>query len=303
MSEKRTDRIKEERTMSNGMKAAIIVYRSSTDIDIQFEDKTIVTHKAYRSFNTGYIKNPNLHKDEERVMNNGQKCKIIAYRKSRDIDVQFEDGTIVTHKFYDAFITGHIRNPNIKNPNYKSIKNKFKERMKETRIMNNGMKATIIDYRNTNDIDVQFEDKTVVTNVSYGSFLRGNIRNPNINKNSNMHKNKEKIMHNGQKCKIIAYRNANDIDVQFEDKTIVTNTFYSSFLKGSIRNPNLHKGETNLMKCGQIAVITDYRRPKDIDIRFEDGTEVKHTNYDRFKAGVIRNPKLLKKNRMKNIER
>ncbi len=71
----------------------------------------------------------------------------------------------------------------------------------------------------------------------------------------------------------------------------------------NIRNPNLHKGETNLMKCGQIAVITDYRRPKDIDIRFEDGTEVKHTNYDRFKAGVIRNPKLLKKNRTKNIER
>lgn len=247
-------------------------------------------------------------KNEEITMNNGQKCKIIAYRKSRDIDVQFEDGTIVTHKVYDAFKTGHIRNPNIKNPNYKSIKNKFKERMKETRIMNNGMKATIIAYRNCHDIDVQFKNGTIVTHRQYIDFKTGNIGNPNIKnlkllKNRNNKMKEIRTMNNGMKATIIAYKNADDIDIQFEDKTVVTNTSYSNFLKGSIRNPNLHKGETNLMKCGQTAVITDLRNKKDIDIRFEDGTEVKHTNYDRFKAGVIRNPKLLKKNRMKDIER
>lgn len=115
--------------------------------------------------------------------------------------------------------------------------------------------------------------------------------------------NEIRVMNNGMKATIIAYRKADDIDIQFEDKTIVTNKLYRNFLKGSIRNPNLHKGETNLMKCGQTAIITDYRRPKDIDIQFEDGTIVTHRQYDAFKAGVIRNPKLLKKNRMKDIER
>ncbi len=171
------------------------------------------------------------------------------------------------------------------------------DRIKEERVMSNGMKAAIIAYRKNNDIDVQFEDETIITHKTYSAFESGYIRNPNI------HINEERVMNNGMKATIIAYRNVDDIDIQFEDKTVVTNTSYSNFLKGSIRNPNLHKGETNLMKCGQTAVITDLRNKKDIDIRFEDGTEVKHTNYDRFKAGVIRNPKLLKKNRMKDIER
>ena len=179
------------------------------------------------------------------------------------------------------------------------------DRTKEERTMNNGMKAVIIAYRNALDIDVQFEDGTIVTNKQYGNFNIGSIRNPNIKnlniknlkllKNRNNKMKETRVMNNGMKATIIAYRKAIDIDVQFEDGTVVTNTYYSHFLKGNIRNPNLHKGETNLMKCGQTAIITDYRRPKDIDIQFEDGTEVKHTNYDRFKAGVIRNSRLLKK--------
>ena len=38
---------------------------------------------------------------------------------------------------------------------------------------------------------------------------------------------------------IIAYRNANDIDVQFEDETIVEHRTYDDFLKGKIANPNV----------------------------------------------------------------
>ena len=47
-------------------------------------------------------------------MKNGMKATIIAYRKSDDIDVQFEDGTIVKHKSYQHFTQGHIRNTNFK---------------------------------------------------------------------------------------------------------------------------------------------------------------------------------------------
>jgi hypothetical protein len=45
-------------------------------------------------------------------MNNGQSAVIKEYRKATDIDVEFEDGTIVTHRSYNTFLNGSIRNPN-----------------------------------------------------------------------------------------------------------------------------------------------------------------------------------------------
>jgi len=41
----------------------------------------------------------------------------------------------------------------------------------------------------------------------------------------------------GESMSIIAYRGALDIDIQFKDGGIVSNTRYSDFLKGSIKNP------------------------------------------------------------------
>lgn len=56
------------------------------------------------------------------MMNCGMKATIIAYRQYSDIDIQFEDGTIVKHKRIGNFRGGHIANPNIKiNPNIISL--------------------------------------------------------------------------------------------------------------------------------------------------------------------------------------
>lgn len=49
---------------------------------------------------------------EEIISNQGMLMKIIAYRKNSDIDVVFEDGTIVSNKSYSEFKIGGIRNPN-----------------------------------------------------------------------------------------------------------------------------------------------------------------------------------------------
>ena len=51
---------------------------------------------------------------EESISTNGQKMKIIAYRSCKDIDIQFEDGTIIYNKMYRDFQTGNIFNPNFK---------------------------------------------------------------------------------------------------------------------------------------------------------------------------------------------
>lgn len=42
---------------------------------------------------------------------NGQMMEIIKYVKSSNIDVKFEDGTIVRNKTYGAFKNGNIKIP------------------------------------------------------------------------------------------------------------------------------------------------------------------------------------------------
>ena len=111
---------------------------------------------------------------ETRTANNGQEIKIVGYKNSSHIDVQFEDGTIVYNKTYRAYIQGHIRNPNYHNSIVQGKKrNKKDQRMGETRTANNGQKMTIIAYRNSNDIDVRFEDGTIVYKKTFTSFKKG----------------------------------------------------------------------------------------------------------------------------------
>lgn len=105
--------------------------------------------------------------------NNGMNMKIVSYRGNSDIDVQFEDGTVVKNKRYQEFVKGSIRNPNVK-------RNSCKKRIGMITTANNGMKMKIIAYRNASDIDVEFEDGTIVEGKSFANFIRGAIRNPNV---------------------------------------------------------------------------------------------------------------------------
>ena len=48
------------------------------------------------------------------IANNGMKMRIIAYRGCHDIDIQFEDGTVIRNKYHRHFLYGKIANPNLK---------------------------------------------------------------------------------------------------------------------------------------------------------------------------------------------
>ena len=52
-------------------------------------------------------------------------------------------------------------------------------RIGEQALNNQGCMMTIIGYRNNKDIDVQFEDGTIVTNREFHKFKLGQIKNPN----------------------------------------------------------------------------------------------------------------------------
>lgn len=170
----------ETKLMNCGMKATCIVYRDSNDIDVQFEDGTIVQYKSKNSFDTCSIRNPNYSKSSckgtVKMQNCGMNATCIAYRRANDIDVQFENGLILYHRGKGEFLDGRIRNRNLKVKKLNLEKNSC---LGETRLMNCGMKATCIAYRGTNDIDVKFEDNTVVYHRRKSHFYDGGIKNPN----------------------------------------------------------------------------------------------------------------------------
>ena len=210
------------------LKMTIIAYRKANDLDVQFEDGTIVKNRQYDHFLKGKIAYPSEKRIGETKKNNQDLIMtIIAYRGCMDIDVQFEDGTIVKNKRYDSFLKGAITNHNYKD-------SRIIDRTSETNINNQELQMTIIAYRGCEDIDVQFEDGTIVKNKRYDSFLNGAIAYPMENRIGEI-----KINNQGLKMTIINYRDCNDIDVQFEDGTIVENRAYGSFLKGAIANPNV----------------------------------------------------------------
>jgi hypothetical protein len=294
------DHIGEVSIATNGQSMVIIAWRNRYDIDVQFNDGTIIRNKTYANFKKGSIANPNYterirqkHVGETVTACNGQKMTIIAWRSCIDIDIQFEDGVIVKNKRYTNF-----KSCMIKNPNYtEKIR---KGHIGETITATNGQKMTIIEYRNFNDIDVQFEDGIIVKNKHYDTFKRGEIANPKIglkrNKIINKRVGQTSTAINGQKMTIVAYRHYDDIDIQFEDGTVVKNKNCTDFKRGTVKNPVYrekvkkdHIGETNIATNGQKMTIIEYRDYNDIDVQFEDENIIRNKTYQSFKEGKIKN--------------
>ncbi len=224
---------------------------------------------------------------------NGQKMTIIEYNNYGDMTVQFEDGTILKHKNYQAFSQGQIANPNY------GLKSK---RLGETIITQNGQKATIVEYFNCCNITVKFEDGTIVRNKMYNDFIKGIIRKSSKDALKNR-VGESNIASNGQKMTIVKYYSSNNITVQFEDGTIVKNRTYGNFKSGIISNPSKpcdntrrekyakkYIGKTSIANNGQKMTIIDYNNFHDITIQFEDGTIVEHRPYNLFERGEIENP-------------
>ncbi len=113
----RSKRVGEIRYNKCGEKMTIVEYRTCHSIDIKFEDGTLIHGAQYAAFKSGSIKNKHRSSvktyriGEEGINRLGYKMKIIAYRYAKDIDVEFEDGTISYNKAYKCFKTGQIRKP------------------------------------------------------------------------------------------------------------------------------------------------------------------------------------------------
>ena len=241
---RKTSLVGYSKIMNNGMLATVIADRGANDIDIQFEDGTIVHHKRKNNFNKGIVANPSIGRNatklkmsslvgQSNTMKNGMLATVIEDRGRNDIDIQFEDGTIVEHTRRDRFITGDVANPTLGRMYYKVIINSI---VGQTNIMKNGMHATVIADRGAADIDVQFENGTIVYHKSRLRFNQGLIT-PFSHREAIT--GQANIMNNGMSAVVIADRGGKNIDVQFEDGTIVYCKTRTDFRKGNIKNPSI----------------------------------------------------------------
>ena len=114
------------------------------------------------------------------------------------------------------------------------------DRLGETRMMNCEMKATIIRYGNSKNIDVCFEDGTVAKNKTYRAFKKGEIANQNIKASVENRLGETWMMNCGMKATIIRYGGATDIDVRFEDESVVEHKTYDNFKRGTIAHRSLN---------------------------------------------------------------
>lgn len=222
------------------------------------------------------------HLGEERTMTNGQRAKIIGGSTSKDLTVQFGDGTVVKGKEYHKFKKGYIANPNCE---------WISRHLNEERTMKNGQRAKIIGGRGR-DLEVEFEDGTIVTGKDYYKFKSGAIANPNYSW-LDKHLGEERTMNTGKRAKIVGgeYKN---LTIQFEDGTVVKNKDYSNFIKGSIDGKlwiDEHMREEQTMNNGMHAIIVG-GRSADLTVKFEDGIEVHHKEYSNFIRGVVAHPTL-----------
>lgn len=167
--------------MSNGEYATCIAYRNTNDIDIQFDDGTIVEHRHKSDFYNQKISNPNNPKasckGETYTMLNGDEATCIEYNKAVDIKVKFHKTGSIVSCTKSCFINGVVHDPLSKET---KVLNSEKEVLNKTLLMNCGLYCTCIEYFNARNITVEFEDGTKMYNIYKDCFLARSILHPKL---------------------------------------------------------------------------------------------------------------------------
>lgn len=194
---------------TSGELMTIEEYFGTNNITVRFEDGTIVYNKHLNSFKSGEVAKEKIDYESKRVgesvrHSNGMLMTIIAYRSCIDIDIMFEDGTIVRHKRYKSFKEREIRYP---------FEHKLRDKTGEKRYNNSGLGMTVKCYRTRHDIDVICDDGTELNGVSYSTFLSGNLGHKGLR--SFKGKIKDGNLFSSFQVKEVAYRLKRPEDVYY----------------------------------------------------------------------------------------
>lgn len=112
-----------------------------------------------------------------------------------------------------------------------------------TQINRQGLKYTVVEYRNNKDIDVKFEDGLVFEHIPVTRLNQNTLYHPDypVPKYERTPISKRvgetRVNNQNRNMTIVTYRDANDIDVRFDNGFIVEHTQYQLFERGTISDP------------------------------------------------------------------
>lgn len=248
---------------------------------------------------------------EEGISIGGQKMTIIRYADDHDLDVQLEDGEVAKRQYYVDFKYGYV---------YRNSPNSIGEYSRT----NVSERITLIRYGSPTDVDVQFTDGTIVTNVWYAEFRHGTIENPKNRYKSSFYRGprnpdrlgKTETIHCinlGQrnrdfeyKATIIRYEDENDMDIRFEDGAVIRNISDGYLRSGLLIHPkDERQGQIQMSKYGLKMKIVSYESSTEIEVVFEDASyiPVRGKSYYQFLQGNIIPYELKKKRKTRKAKR
>ena len=241
----KTNRVGQTKTLPDGTVLTVVAYRKRDDIDILRSDGTLIKHTSYRTFmrttGSSKMKGKLAHIGEKSTASNGMEIEIVEYRTNKDIDVRFSDGYLVEHTTLSNFRAGNIGHPATYRKRPNQIQRHAESRIGEVNYNNSGMRMTLIAYRNRNDVDIQYDDGTIVEHKSYSEFKKGNIGYPGthalVENTKKKYINKIFITSKGLNWRVTAYRSSNDLDVMCETGYVTTIHQASSLTDGHINHP------------------------------------------------------------------
>lgn len=126
--------------------------------------------------------------------------------------------------------------------NKKRTEEQRKERLGKENINKSGLKCKIVEYNNTTDIIVEFEDG-YRKKTTYDNFLKGHVENNIIAKQEREAVIKERTnliikSKEGYNMHIVEYINTDNVIVEFlDDYKAKVHTAYKNFKKGTVKNP------------------------------------------------------------------
>lgn len=114
------------------------------------------------------------------------------------------------------------------------VKYGFINRTGEIHITNESREIEIIEYINSNNCTIKFEDGVVLTKRYYSNIIKGKIKKPKEDVNC---VGEEHITKQGYKIKITEYFGTKNCTISFENGLTLKNKTYLSIVSGAILNP------------------------------------------------------------------
>lgn len=277
----------------DGYKANLLNWHDVNNIDIIFENNVIKTGLKWND-----VKNGKFSLKEEKqidyrsiregmVITNkqGRQVKIVEYINAFNMTVIFLDDWLIKRNVqFNNFKNGSVIHPDdLISNKYKKNKSALGQKRKSL----DGYMAEVISYNKATDFEIMFNDKTKKHLSCWKKFDKGEFtysRKNNFKLTEGEIENRKKIVFEnkeGYKMWLHEWRNFNDIDIEFEDGTIVYNKDYPTLTQLSIRHPKygcLPKEKLlKLESLDAIKKVLYYRNKQDMDVEMYDGTICKHT--------------------------